>query len=300
MSRMPIVPEFEGVTPPQVSKPRKSLPEGACDTHAHVFGPYDVFPFVTPPSYPPPLAPFALYSAMLAQTGMSRGVLVQPAPYGTDNRALADALRRSEGKVCGIAVTTQAASEQELAALHAAGVRGLRFNEMIDSGTGGRFKGSVGVEQLRKLAPRMKELGWHAQLWARCEDAVLLAREIVQLGITVVFEHMASLRVERGTQDPGFRALLALLAEGGIWVKLSVCRNSKLFPDYEDVRPFHNALIGANPNRLLWASDWPFVRMTEIAPDVGHLVDLFDEWVGDAEIERKILVENPRALYGFK
>jgi 2-pyrone-4,6-dicarboxylate lactonase len=300
MNQMSIVPEFEGVTPPQVSKPRKPLPEGACDTHAHVFGPYDVFPFATRPSYPPPIAPFERYSAMLAQVGMSRGVLVQPAPYGADNRALGDALRRSEGKVIGIAVATELVSDQELAALHAAGVRGLRFNEMLDSGTGNRFNGSVGVEHLRKLAPRMKELGWHAQVWARCEDALWLAPEIAKLGVGLVFEHMASFRIERGIRDPEFKAILTLLSEGRIWVKLSVCRNSKLFPGYRDARPFHDALIEANAGRLLWASDWPFVRMAESAPDVGHLLDLFTEWVGDANIEHQILVENPRALYGFE
>lgn len=260
---MPVAPEFDGGVPPIASGPSKSPPSGSCDTHAHVFGPYDVFPFVTPPSYPPPLAPFELYSAMLARVGIDRGVLVQPAPYGTDNRALTDALRRGKGKTRGIAVVTESVSDRELAALQEAGVRGLRFNEMIDSGTGGRFEGSVGVDQLRRLAPRMKELDWHAQVWARCDDAASLAREITQLGIPVVFEHMASFRVEQGTRDPKFREILALLTEGRIWLKLSVCRSSKAYPNYEDVRPFHDALIDANPGRLLWASDWPFVRISD-------------------------------------
>jgi len=297
---MPAVPEFQVVAAPTASGPRKSPPKGACDTHAHVFGPYDAFPFVTPPSYPAPLAPFELYSAMLAKVGIDRGVLVQPAPYGTNNEALIDALRRGEDTLRGVAVVTESTPDSELAALHNAGVCGLRFNEMIDSGTGDRFKGSVGVEQLKSLAPRMRELGWHAQVWARCDDVPSLAREIAKLGIPVVFEHMASFRAERGIQDQGFREILALLAEGCIWMKLSVCRNSRAYPDYPDLRPFHDAVIEANPFRLLWASDWPFVRMGDASPDVGRLIDLFREWVGDQEIEHQIFVENAAHLYGFQ
>lgn len=297
---MRVVPEFQVVAAPTASGPRKSPPQGACDTHAHVFGPYDAFPFVTPPSYPAPLAPFELYSAMLAKVGIDRGVLVQPAPYGANNEALIDALRRGDDTLRGVAVVTETTPDSELAALQDAGVRGLRFNEMIDPGTGDRFKGSIGVEQLKSLAPRMRELGWHAQVWAKYDDVPSLGREIAQLGIPVVFEHMASFGAERGIQDQGIREILALLAEGCIWIKLSVCRNSKAYPDYPDLRPFHDAVIEANPSRLLWASDWPFVRMGDASPDVGRLIDLFRRWVGDPEIEHQIFVENAASLYGFQ
>ena len=70
-----------------------------------------------------------------------------------------------------------------------------------------------------------------------------------------------------------------------MWVKLSLCRNSQRFPDYPDIRVFHDSLIAANPSRLLWGSDWPHVRMGELTPDVGHLVDLFHDWTNDRAIE---------------
>jgi 2-pyrone-4,6-dicarboxylate lactonase len=294
------VPKFAFASPLAFSSPRKPPPPGTCDTHSHVFGPYNAFPFVTPPSYPAPLAPFELYSLMMTSVGIDRGVLVQPAPYGADNRALVDAMRRSNGRLRGVAVATEAITDRELASLQSAGVRGLRFNEMIDPGTGDRFRGSVGIEQLKHLAPRIRELGWHAQVWARCDDVPSLAREIARLKIPAVFEHMASLRTDRGILDRKFKEILSLLAEGFIWVKLSVCRASKLYPEYPDLRPFHEALIEANPARLLWASDWPFVRMGDGAPDVGRLIDAFHEWVNDREIERRILVENAESLYGFQ
>jgi predicted TIM-barrel fold metal-dependent hydrolase len=111
---------------------------------------------------------------------------------------------------------------------------------------------------------------------------------------------MTSFTVDNGTTDLAFQDLIALLKEGRIWVKLSLCRVSKTFPDYGDARPFHDLLVEANPARLLWASDWPYVRMGDRSPDVGHLVDLFRNWVDDAEVRRRILVENPAALYGFE
>lgn len=292
-------PEMETVVPRMPSRPSPTLPEGACDTHAHVFGPYDRFPFMAASNYPPPLAPVETYLEMLDRIGADRGVLVQPAPYETDTRALTDALRRSGGRVRGVAVAAEQVTDSELAAMKEAGVRGLRFVEMRDPYSGGRYKGCVGVDQLRKLAPRLNELGWHAQLWARCADLAALVPDLARLGLPLVLDHMASFDAGRGRADPVFRNILALLREGRIWVKLSVCRNSKAYPDYADARPFHDALVETNPARLLWGSDWPFVRMGEFAPDVGYLIELFCAWVGDAAIRRKILVENPAVLYGF-
>jgi len=296
----PATSPVETVAPRMPSAPAHPLPPGACDSHTHVFGPYDRFPFVTPSSYPPPLAPYELHREMLDRIGAQRGVLVQPAPYGTNASALTDALRRSDGRLRGIAVATGEITDADFSLLHEAGVRGLRFNEMIDYGTGKPYQGSVGADQLRLLASRMKDQGWHAQIWASCADCVRLSREFADDELPLVFEHMSAFSVERGPADSAFQDLLALLREGLIWVKLSLCRVSKARPDYLDLRPFHDLLVEANASCLLWASDWPFVRMGEMSPDVGHLADLFYSWVGDAEIAHRILVENPAELYGFE
>lgn len=290
---------MDTVEPKMPSPPTRPLPPGACDAHTHVFGPYDRFPFMHSSSYAAPDAPFELHAAMLSTVGAAHGVVVQPAPYGSNHDALTDALIRSAGRLRGVGVAAADVSDRDLERLHLAGVRALRFSEVLDQGTGKRFLGSVGVDQLELLASRMVSLGWHAQIWARNEDVPALVRRLAPLRVPFVFEHMTSVTVGRGIDDAAFRETIALLADGRMWVKLALCRNSKQAPDYEDLRPFHDALVEANPARLLWASDWPFVRMGDAAPDVGHLIDVFDRWTADDAIRRAILVDNPARLYGF-
>lgn len=291
---------FETVSPRMPSKPPRPLPRGATDCHAHVFGPYERFPFSAPLSYAAPLTPLPVYLEMLATTGMERGVLIQPAPYGRDPSAMLDALRREPDRLRGVAVADASISDARLEEMSRAGVRALRFVEMPDPSGSGRYKGAIGVDELVKLAPRMKQLGLHAQLWAKCEQFAAIIPPLLPLGIELAIDHMGWLETGRGVSDPGFANLVALLKEGRIWMKLSACRNSKVLPDYPDLRPFHDALIAANPDRLLWGSDWPFVRMGALTPDPSHLIDLFHAWVPDEGLRRKILVDNPATLFGFQ
>ncbi len=282
------------------SAPKTPLPPGACDTHTHVFGPLDRFPLAVTGSYEPPPTPLEVHAAMLERTGFARAVLVQPAPYAQDCRALLDACSRAPGRLRGIAVATQATSDAALAEMRRAGVRGLRFVEVPDPQGGGRYKGSVGFDELAQLAPRMKALGLHAQIWADCDRIAADAESLLSHGIPVVVDHMGRPDVSRGTADPSFARLVSLAAEGRLWIKLSVCRTSKQFPGYEDARPLHDALVQAAPHRLLYGSDWPHVRMGALTPDAGHLIDLFDRWTGhDTGLRQRILVENPQSLYGF-
>jgi 2-pyrone-4,6-dicarboxylate lactonase len=240
---------------------------------------------------------------MLGTTGAERGVLVQPAFYGTSVDALLDALRQARLSACplirGIATATDDVSDAELRAMHEAGVLGLRFSEMPAPDGRGRYSGSVGTDHLVALAPRMRELGWHAQVWAPADDHAARLPALVRLGIPIVVDHMGSFTAAQGVEAPAFQRLLGLLRDGLIWVKLSLCRNSRLVPDYPDLRDFHDALIDAGPARLLWGSDWPHVRMGSLAPDVGHLLDLFHAWTGDAAIHQAVLVDNPAVLFDF-
>jgi predicted TIM-barrel fold metal-dependent hydrolase len=276
-----------------------TLPAGACDAHAHVFAPSDRFPPAGDTAYPPPHAPFDRYRDTLAAVGMQRGVLVQPAVYGTDVRALCDALTRGRGWLRGIGTATSAVTDSQLHAMHDAGIRGLRFVEMKDPRGGGRYAGSIGVDELTRLAPRLRELGWHAQIWASADDHVRLLPTLTTLRMPIVLDHMGSFAADRGIEGTAFERLVSHLAAGEIWIKLSLCRNSRQFPDYPDIRAFHDRLVSANPSRLLWGSDWPHVRMGDLSPDVGHLLALFLDWVGDHETCRRILVDNPHALFHF-
>lgn len=288
----------DGLVPP--AAPKQRLPDGACEAHSHVFGPLDRFPLSVTGSYEPPRTPYEVHRRMMEQVGFARAVLVQPAPYARDCAALLDACSRSPETLRGIAVADSTITDRALDDLVKRGIKGLRFVEVMDPQGGGRYRGSVGFDEFHKLAPRMAALGLHAQIWADCGRIAADAEELLQHGVPVVVDHMGKPEVMRGAGDPDFARLVALLAEQRLWLKLSVCRTSKQFPDYPDARPLHDALVRAAPQRLLFGSDWPHVRMGALTPDVGHLIDLFDAWTGnDATLRRQVFVDNPKLLYGF-
>jgi predicted TIM-barrel fold metal-dependent hydrolase len=237
------------------------------------------------------------YLAMLDAIGMARGVLVQPAVYGTDPAALMDALARSSGRLRGVAALNGEADAGMLQALYQTGVRGLRFTEVADPVTGGRYRGTVGLEALDALAHDMRSIGLHAQLWSPLANILDNASRLRAYGLPVVLDHMAMVDVSVGLQQPGFQQLLELLDEDWLWVKLSLCRVSRA-PDYSDIQPFHDALVERAPHRMLWASDWPFVRM-DPAPDPNLLLGRFLMWVPDRSVRDLILACNPAQLYGF-
>ncbi|MBK5958478.1 hypothetical protein CCR97_09700 [Rhodoplanes elegans] len=291
------MPDFDVVPAPPVSPPTVALPPGACDAHSHVFGPFDRFPPLQSSVYALPDASPSVHAAAREKLGVRYGVLTQPAPYGNDPAAMLDAVRGSAGALKAVAATHSAIDDATLAAWRAGCICGLRFVEMRAPG-GGRYPGSVGVEHLTALAPRMRALGLHAQLWAKAEDHAVLLPDLLKLGVPLVLDHMGCPDPARGADDPSFRAILAAMKSGQVWVKLSVCRVSRSGPDYPDVRPLHDALVVAAPDRLVWGSDWPYVRL-DPAPDAGRLLDLFTTWLGDDDLRRRILADNPATLYGF-
>lgn len=289
---------MQTIAPRMPQSTSRRLPKGACDVHCHVFGPLDAFP-TGAATYAIPLAAPDVYRQMLDTVGFERGVLVQPAPYGTDTRALVNALQFMQGRARGIAVADADISDAQLDALHQAGVRGLRFIEMLDPSSGKRYAGSIGVDTLQRLAPRMRERGWHAHIWAKAQDCPRVFDEVRDLNMPIVFDHMGQFDAASGVEGEAFQAFLRLFDTGQVWAKLSLCRVSRQAPDYPELEAFHRALLDTRADRLLWGSDWPFVRMAEASPDVGQLVDLFMHWVGDEALIHRILVDNPAILFGF-
>lgn len=282
---------------PLVNTPRFAPPPGACDAHSHVFGPFDTFPPREASTYALPDAPPSIHAAARAAMGISRGVLVQPAPYGMEASAMLHAVSQSNGALKAIAIADETVSGETLADWAARGVKGLRFVEMR-APTGHRYPGSVGFDALARLAPRMREHGLHAQLWASAATYAEHLPELSKLGLPLVLDHLASPDVPAGPHAPSFQAVLNALRNGSIWVKLTLCRVARDAPGYRDARPFHDACIAANPEHLLWGSDWPYVRL-QPAPDAGAMLDLFADWTADSALIQRILVENPQALYGF-
>jgi 2-pyrone-4,6-dicarboxylate lactonase len=285
--------------PREPTRPLVRPPPNACDTHCHVFGPAAQFPYAGDRSYTPPDAPLAKYLAMLGALGFDRGALVQGSAHGHDNSAMLDALEREPKRLRGIAVADTGTPPAELRRWHALGVRGLRFNHFFRGGQL-HYRGGVPLEAARTLAPVMKELGWHLQLWIDVKDLPDTIPILKEIGLPVVIDHMGRTDAHAGTGAPGFQSLVRLLGEGGCWVKLSGAhRVSQAVPDYPDARPLHEALVTANPDQCVWGSDWPHPRMESPMPNAGHLLDLFNAWTPDDAIRRRILVDNPAKLYDF-
>jgi len=276
----------------------RMLPQGACDAHTHVFGPFGSYPLENPPGYPVPLAPAETHLRMLDRAGLDRGVLVQPTQQGCNTGIMLDALELGAGRLRGVAAARADVSDTELERLQAAGVIGLRFVEApLPSGV--PRPGAVGFDEIAGLATRLRDLNWSVHVWGRMATLMDRLDTLLRPDLPVVFEHMGMLEVGEGVHGRHFRTMLGLVREGRVWVKLSVCRCSVRVPGYEDLRPFTAALLHANPERLLWGSDWPFIRMQGREPDVSGLLDVLLDSVDDAGLQRKILVDNPTALCGF-
>lgn len=285
--------------PPPATKPNFVAPAGSCDCHCHVFGPYSQFPLAPDKTYGPPQAPAETYIAMLDTLGFDRGVLVQASAHGMDNSAMLHAISSYPKRLRGVAVVRGTTTANALGALYQQGVRGLRFSRLLLPDGTPRYKNAVDVTEMDGLLPAMRELGMHVQLWIGLEQIAELEPMIRSANIPIVVDHMGRFETSIGTDDARFQQLCQLVSEGLLWVKMTPYRCSTRYPDYPDVRPFHEALLKANPDQLLWGSDWPHINLSKDIPDPGHLVDLLAQWTADAGLINKILVENPRKLYGF-
>jgi predicted TIM-barrel fold metal-dependent hydrolase len=279
--------------PPLDVLPRPSwrAPPGACDCHFHIFGPYDRFPLDAGRHYDPPAASVAAYARMAGALGIERMVIVQPSVYGTDNACSLDAAARfglERARV--VAVLDDAVADAGLRALHAQGVRGVRFNAVSGNG--------LPLDRMEALARRIAPLGWHLQVYAEGRLLPDLAPRLAALPVEVVIDHMGGVRAAEGTAVPGFQALLRLLGTGRAWVKLSGYRISA-GPPFADVAPFARALIAAAPERCVWGTDWPHPSLSDWMPEDGALFDLLGDWAPGETERRAILTDNPARLYGF-
>jgi predicted TIM-barrel fold metal-dependent hydrolase len=266
------------------------MPAGAWDTHIHAVGATNRFPLATDRSYTPAQVPIEAYVELMDRLGIARAVLVQPSIYGTDNRAMVDALVRYPQRFRGVAVVARDVDDATLDALHAQGVRGVRANLLN--------RGGISLADAVALAPRLATRGWHLQL--QVDVSTFDAFDaLARLPVPVVIDHLGFMSAARGRDDPGFRRLLAMVAVDRCWVKLSApYRLTSWQRDgYAAVAALAQALLEANPRRMLWGSDWPHTDLRDDMPDDGDLLDLLGEWAPDARMREVVLVDNPRSLY---
>lgn len=274
------------VTPPQIK-----APELSCDSHFHIFGPYDRFPLDAGRHYTPPPALVPDYLAIADTVGLQRMVIVQPSPYGTDNRATLDAVETfGRRRAVAVVVIDNNVDAATLRGMREVGVRGVRFN--LVSGNG------APVEQLQIMARRVAPLGWHIQVYADGETMLELGEMLAQLPVPIVIDHCGGVMASLGTAHPQFQALLRLLDSGNAWIKTSSYRVSSTGAPFADAKANVKALVAAAPERCVWGTDWPHPGMDPV-PDAGQLFDQFCEWVPDAPTRQRILVDNPAKLYGF-
>ena len=281
-----------GPDPHPRSARRFKVPARAVDTHAHVIGLPPRYPLVAERSYTAPEASPAAYLAMLDATHMAHGVLVQPSVHGTDNRLLTDTMRAAKGRLRGICVVSPDVSERELAELAGAHIVGCRLNVL--------FGGGIGLDAIDTLARKVKPFGWHLQLLMDVRAIAPIAGSLAKLPVPWVIDHLGYVPANEALKHPGFQTMLKLLRDGDGWVKLSgAYRVSVTGAPYADTIPMAQALVAARPDRLVWGSDWPHVSHKGLMPDVGNLLDLLADWVGDAAMRDRMLVDNAHRLYGF-
>jgi predicted TIM-barrel fold metal-dependent hydrolase len=279
--------------------PRTRLPPGACDTHAHICGPATAFPYANERIYTPPDSTLEDYLHLLATLCVERAVLVQPSVYGTDNRALLDALSRHRSGLRGVAVVKPDIDVSELRALNDAGIRGVRFNLVDHTGERNVVPENIITALARMIAP----LGWHIEFLVNLDEAPRFAEQISGLPVDVVVGHLGYPKSGAGSWSSAASLdnFLRLFETGRCWIKLTGPYRISTAPDlpYADVTPLAHRLTRVNPERLIWGTDWPHVMNKKPMPNDGALTDLIADWLPDAALRERVLVANPAALYGF-
>jgi len=265
-----------------VASPRSIQFEGACDCHLHIVGPLERYPYVESALLRPPEARLENYLAMQRVLGLSRCVVVQPSFFGTDNRCTLDAVDRIGASARAVVVLDLAVGDVELQRMHEAGARGVRVNLVSHGGPS--------LSNLPAIAERIRPLGWHMQVFADSRALPAMAAELCALRLPLVFDHMAHTAHDQPVHDEGVTLLCRWLQMETAWVKLSAYR----FPGSAERA---HRLVEANAARVVWGTDWPHVAYEHPVPEEGGLFDELARWVPDDDTRRRILVDNPSALY---
>ncbi|MBV2355460.1 amidohydrolase family protein [Streptomyces sp. J2-1] len=277
-----------------------TLPPGTVDTHCHVFGPGAEFPYAPERKYTPCDASKDQLDSLHAHLGVARRVVVQATCHGADNSAMVDAVRAADGRARGIATVRPDVTDAELAGLHAAGVRGVRFNFLK------RLVNRSPKEDLAVIARKIAPLGWHVVVYFESQDLAELADFFTALPTPLVVDHMGRPDVELPPEGPEFARFLRFAERADVWVKVTCPeRLSRTGPpaldgereSYQDVVPHARKVVEEFPDSVLWGTDWPHPNLTGHMPDDGLLTSWIPRIAVTDESRRKLLVTNPARLY---
>jgi len=278
---------------PNPSKPTFVAPPGAVDAHCHVFGPADRFPYSPQRKYTPCDAPKEKLFELRDFLGFDRNVIVQATCHGNDNTALVDALLAAQDRARGVASVSPDVSDEDLAAMNEAGVRGVRFNFVK------RLVDATPKEVFLGIADRIAPLGWHIVVYFEAPDLEELVPFLRQLPTTIVVDHMGRPDVAKGVDHPDFQRFVGLMENNAdIWCKVTCPERLTVGgPPYDDVVPFGRMLVDRFQDRVLWGTDWPHPNMKSHMPDDGALVDFIPRIAPTREQQQALLVDNPTRLY---
>ncbi len=281
---------------PYPRKPRLVAPPGSWDTHFHVWGPPHLFPYAESRRYTPPAAPVEHYLAIASAIGIERGVMVQPSIHGTETAVTVDAIAKSDGRLRGMIRADPDLSEAEVKKLHAAGVRGLRFN--FASALGGAFDEG----QFHRIVSRIESASWVVDLQIDYNIIVERAELIRRVPLPVVIDCFGRVDPRKGLDQPALRTLLDLIGEPHVWVKIhGADRFMSRGVRFEDIVLMARALIAKAPDHVIWGTDWPHSGVFEPnrMPNDGDLIDMLLDFAPDETVRNKILVDNPALLFDF-
>ena len=275
-------------------KPSYVPPPGAVDAHCHVFGPGAEFPYAPERKYTPCDAGKAKLRALRDYLGFSRNVVVQATCHGADNRAMVDAVSSSHGLARGVATVRRSVTDTELADMDAAGVRGVRFNFVK------RLVDTTPHDELVEIATRVAKLGWHVVIYFEAAELPELYDFIASLPATVVIDHMGRPDVTKPVDNPEFALFEKLMADNPqVWSKVTCPDRLSASgpPHYDDFVPFARRLVERFRDRVLWGTDWPHPNLKTHMPDDGALVNIIPRIAPTAELQQRLLVDNPMRLY---
>ena len=290
-----------GVTP---TPPNFAVPAGACDCHTHIFGPDEKFPLSPKRLYTPGPASIENLNDLHKALHIDRVVVVHPSPYGADNAVTVDAVRKMGNRARGVTVIDDATTDSMLDDMHDAGIRGVRVN--IESY--GEIDSAKAGQLFQRAADRVARLGWHVQTYTNIGILAPLKDTILKLPVPLVVDHFGRPKAELGVGQPGFAELLALLKSGKVYVKISAPYRISQLAGYPDASAVARAMIDANPDCIVWGTDWPHPGAAKRDPaaiepfrpeDNGAALNRLATWTKDSKELAKILVDNPARLYDF-
>lgn len=281
---------------PEPHAPSVATPPLSCDCQFHVLGPTDKYPVRPGAVYEMPSATWEAAKRMHTALGIQRGIVVQPTTYGADHAVTMDGLAAlgPNYKGCANAVVLAERDDAYLAKLHAAGVGGARFTRQ---GLGL----ALSREDYARGIAKVKELGWYAKFQPEPNGIIEQLWMLEDLQVPAIIDHMGRPDPAAGAQDPTLLKVTELLKRGNFWVMVSLGEKiSKAGPPWDDVIPIARTYIEAAPDRVIWASDWPHPVSTKQPPNEGALLELLYRIAPDAATRKKILVDNPATLFGFR